>query len=48
MFVALIPWVAISECIMRAATSVFENGNIIKKIAFPSDCSPSTSSATTS
>jgi homopolymeric O-antigen transport system permease protein len=37
MFVALIPWIAIAECIMRAATSVFENGNIIKKIAFPSE-----------
>ena len=37
MFVALIPWVAIAECIMRAATSVFENGNIIKKISFPSE-----------
>jgi lipopolysaccharide transport system permease protein len=37
MFVALIPWVAIAECIVRAATSVFENGNIIKKISFPSE-----------
>jgi lipopolysaccharide transport system permease protein len=37
MFVALIPWIGIAECVMRAATSVFENGNMIKKIAFPSE-----------
>jgi ABC-type polysaccharide/polyol phosphate export permease len=40
MFVALIPWTSIAECTMRATGTVFENGNMIKKIAFPSELLP--------
>jgi lipopolysaccharide transport system permease protein len=40
MFVALIPWTAMSECLMRATGTVFENGSMIKKIAFPSELLP--------
>jgi lipopolysaccharide transport system permease protein len=40
MFVALIPWTAMAECINRATGTVFENGNMIKKVAFPSELLP--------
>jgi ABC-type polysaccharide/polyol phosphate export permease len=40
MFVALIPWTSMSECIMRATGTIFENGNMIKKVAFPSELLP--------
>jgi ABC-type polysaccharide/polyol phosphate export permease len=40
MFVALIPWSSIQECISRATGTIFENGNMIKKIAFPSELLP--------
>jgi ABC-type polysaccharide/polyol phosphate export permease len=40
MFVALIPWTALQECIARATGTVIENGNVIKKIAFPSELLP--------
>jgi lipopolysaccharide transport system permease protein len=37
MFVAMIPWQGLQECLTRSATTVGENGNLIKKIAFPSE-----------
>jgi homopolymeric O-antigen transport system permease protein len=40
MFVALVPWTSMSECIMRATGTIFENGNMIKKVAFPSELLP--------
>jgi ABC-type polysaccharide/polyol phosphate export permease len=40
MFVALVPWTAIQECVSRATGTIFENGNMIKKIAFPSELLP--------
>jgi ABC-type polysaccharide/polyol phosphate export permease len=40
MFVALIPWTALAECVSRATGTIFENGNMIKKIAFPSELLP--------
>jgi lipopolysaccharide transport system permease protein len=40
MFVALIPWTALQECIGRATGTIYENGNMIKKIAFPSELLP--------
>jgi lipopolysaccharide transport system permease protein len=40
MFVALIPWTALQECIARATGTILENGNMIKKIAFPSELLP--------
>jgi homopolymeric O-antigen transport system permease protein len=40
MFVALIPWTSLQECVNRATGTIFENGNMIKKIAFPSELLP--------
>lgn len=40
MFVAMIPWQGLSECVARASTTVGENGNLIKKISFPSELLP--------
>jgi ABC-type polysaccharide/polyol phosphate export permease len=40
MFVAMIPWQGLSESVGRSATTVCDNGNLIKKIAFPSELLP--------
>jgi lipopolysaccharide transport system permease protein len=40
MFVALIPWSSMQECLARATGTVLENGNLLKKIAFPSELLP--------
>jgi lipopolysaccharide transport system permease protein len=40
MFVAMIPWQGLQECVSRAATTVGEHGNLIKKISFPSELLP--------
>ncbi|MFH0945701.1 MAG: ABC transporter permease [Planctomycetota bacterium] len=36
----IIPWVAFSDSIMRCTSVVLENGNLVKKIAFPSQLLP--------
>lgn len=40
MFVAMIPWQGLAESVGRSATTVSDNGNLIKKIAFPSELLP--------
>ncbi|HYC77006.1 MAG TPA: ABC transporter permease, partial [Planctomycetota bacterium] len=40
MFVAMVPWHGFQEAVSRCATTVGENGNLIKKIAFPSELLP--------
>jgi lipopolysaccharide transport system permease protein len=40
MFVAMVPWQGLQECVGRASTTVGENANLIKKIAFPSELLP--------
>lgn len=40
MFVAMIPWQGLQECIGRSATTITDNGNLIKKISFPSELLP--------
>lgn len=40
MFVGLIPWIAFSETLQRAAGCVMENGNLIKKYSFPAELLP--------
>lgn len=36
----ILPWIAISESLMRSSGIVLENANLIKKIAFPSEFLP--------
>ncbi|MAG55065.1 MAG: hypothetical protein CMJ83_02115 [Planctomycetes bacterium] len=40
MFCGLIPWIAFSETLARGTTCVLENGNLIKKFAFPCEILP--------
>jgi len=40
MFCGLIPWISVSETISRGSTCVLENGNLVKKFAFPSELLP--------
>jgi len=36
----ILPWIAVSECLVRSSGIVLENANLIKKIAFPSELLP--------
>jgi lipopolysaccharide transport system permease protein len=40
MFCGLIPWIGISDALHRSAGCILENGNLIKKFAFPSELLP--------
>jgi lipopolysaccharide transport system permease protein len=40
MFCGLVPWIAFAETLNRGANCIFENGNLIKKFAFPSEILP--------
>ena len=40
MFVGIIIWASISESLTRGCSSIVENGNLIKKLAFPSEVLP--------
>jgi homopolymeric O-antigen transport system permease protein len=40
MLAGILPWIAFNEGVNRGATVVVENGNLIKKIAFPSELLP--------
>lgn len=40
MFCGMVPWLAFSEAVGRSPTLLFENGNLIKRVAFPSEILP--------
>lgn len=40
LFCGLLPWFAVSDSLTRAANVVIANGNLIKKVIFPSDILP--------
>ena len=40
MFVGVLSWTAFAESLTRGCTSIVENGNLIKKLAFPSEVLP--------
>jgi lipopolysaccharide transport system permease protein len=40
MFVGIMIWSAFAECMTRGTTVIVENGNLIKKLAFPSELLP--------
>ena len=40
MFVGIMAWAAIAEALMRGTNAIVENGNLIKKLAFPSEILP--------
>jgi lipopolysaccharide transport system permease protein len=40
MLCGLIPWIALSETVMRGTACLLESGNLIKKFAFPSELIP--------
>ncbi len=40
MFAGLIPWTSLQESIVRSTSTILENGNMIKKVAFPSELLP--------
>lgn len=37
LFCGLLPWVAIHEGVLRSATAITENANLVKKLTFPSE-----------
>ncbi|OGL43738.1 MAG: hypothetical protein A2161_01805 [Candidatus Schekmanbacteria bacterium RBG_13_48_7] len=36
-FCGLLPWMAISESLMRSTTTILENANLVKKVVFPTE-----------
>jgi ABC-type polysaccharide/polyol phosphate export permease len=40
MFVGLVIWAAFAEAVMRGTNSIVDNGNLIKKLSFPSEVLP--------
>jgi len=40
MFSALVPWQALAESLVRGTSVIVDNGNLIKKLAFPSELLP--------
>ena len=40
MFVGLLAWSGVAEAVLRGTTVIVENGNLIKKLAFPSELLP--------
>ena len=45
MFVGIMAWAAIAEALIRGTNAIVENGNLIKKLAFPSEVLPLTVTA---
>jgi len=37
LFGGLLPWMALQEGVLRSATAITENGNLVKKLRFPSE-----------